>query len=82
VPEPPPVSEEVERAATALATKVWTSGARPRDQLFAGINPLMVDEYLAHAVSMHWVIIDGDRIAPGKVSPVPMTALPSVACHK
>jgi hypothetical protein len=60
----PPVSEQVQRTATALATKVWTSGAQPCAQLFAGRN-LATAEELNYAIAMQWVTIDGDRIAPG-----------------
>jgi hypothetical protein len=58
-----PVSEQVQRTATALATKVWTSGA-PCAQLFAGRNVATAEE-VNYAIAMQWVTIDGDRIAPG-----------------
>jgi hypothetical protein len=73
----PPVSEQVQRTATALATKVRTSGAQPCAQLFAGRNLATVEEFLNYAIAMQWVTIDGDRIAPGAVNPAPMEALPS-----
>jgi hypothetical protein len=73
----PEVSTEVQQAAEALAFEVWSSGSIPRDHLFAGLLPALADEYLNQAIAMQWVVIDGDRIAPGAVSPEPMTALPS-----
>jgi hypothetical protein len=45
--EPPTrVDPEVERAATALATKVWSQGARPRSELLNGLNQATADEYV------------------------------------
>jgi hypothetical protein len=76
-PEVEPVSPEVQQAAKALAFEVWSSGSIPRDHLFAGLLPALAEEYLNQAIAMQWVVIAGDRIAPGAVSPVPMTALPS-----
>ena len=37
-PEAPPVSALVERSATALATNVWSSGAKSRDHLCPGVT--------------------------------------------
>ena len=31
----------------------------------------MAEQYLAHAVDMKWVIVDGDKIAPGAINPAP-----------
>jgi hypothetical protein len=77
MPEVPEVSPEVQRAAKALALRVWSSGSSPRARLFAGMLPIPAEQYLNHAVAMKWVNIDGDRIAPGPVNPRPMEALPS-----
>jgi hypothetical protein len=54
-----------------LAAQVWSYGSRARARLFAGINPAVVEEFLAHAVAMQWVVVDGDLIAAGKVNPSP-----------
>jgi hypothetical protein len=72
----PEVSTEVQQAAEALALKVWSSGSIPRDHLFAGLLPALADEYLNQTIAMQWVVLDGDRIAPGPLNPRPMTALP------
>jgi hypothetical protein len=37
-----------------------------------GINPAVVDEYLAHAIAKKWLRDDGDQLAPGTVNPVPV----------
>jgi hypothetical protein len=39
--------------------------------------PRAAEEFLAHAVRMQWVVVDGDRVVPGAVNPAPMEALPS-----
>jgi hypothetical protein len=59
----------VERAATQIAQKVWSTSAKTRSQLFDGLNPNSAEEFLAHAIAMQWLRIDGDRIAPGLVDP-------------
>lgn len=70
-PAPAPVSVDVERAAKGLAAQVWSYGSRPRARLFTGINPAVVEEFLAHAIAMQWVVVDGDQIAAGKINPSP-----------
>jgi hypothetical protein len=52
--------------------KLWSTGGKPRSQLFAaGMNPSTGDEYLAHAVAMKWLKIEGDMVLPGLVNPTP-----------
>jgi hypothetical protein len=35
------------------------------------MNPSTGDEYLAHAVAMKWLKIEGDMVLPGLVNPTP-----------
>src|SRR5215211_3053109 len=77
-PAPPVVSEEVERAATTLATKVWSSGARPRDQLLPRLNQATAEEFVAYAVHRNWLRVDGDQIIRGSVDPQPAVTFRSL----
>jgi hypothetical protein len=70
-PDTAPVSVDVERAAKGLAAQVWSYGSRRRDRLFVGINPAVVEEFLAYAVAMQWVVVDDALVSPGKVDPSP-----------
>jgi hypothetical protein len=37
-----------------------------------GINPGVVEEFLAYAVAMQWVVVvDGELIAAGRINPSP-----------
>jgi hypothetical protein len=64
-----PVPPDVERAAKGLAAQVWSYGSRTRAQLFAGIAPAVVEEFLSYAVAQQWVIADADLVSPGRINP-------------
>jgi hypothetical protein len=79
-PEVPPVAVEVERDARALGVHVWGSGSMRRSDLYRGKRSHDVDQDLAHAQSMQWVLVDDqDRIVRGENDPrqVSVTRIPN-----
>ena len=70
--EMPPVADHVAQAARELAIQVWSLGLIPHP------GPHL-DQLLAHAVSLGWLVVDADRIVRGKVDPRPVsvTSIPN-----
>jgi hypothetical protein len=62
----PPVADHVVRAARELAIQVWSTGLIPHP------GPHL-DQSLAHAASLGWLVVDANRIVRGKVDPRPVT---------
>jgi hypothetical protein len=45
-----------------------------RARLYPDLPPHRVDQYLAHAVTMNWLVVDAEnRIVRGEVDPRPIT---------
>jgi hypothetical protein len=65
-----PVSELVERSARQIASAVWERGKMSKAALFS----YSADEWLAHAVEMQWVTVDGSQIKRGPINPQPADA--------
>jgi hypothetical protein len=78
-PDVPSVDFEVEQAARAIASKVWGQGSMPRALLYQGMQPPVVDQYLAYAESQGWVAVGGDLVVKGGVNPQPaaVTRIPN-----
>ncbi len=71
--EIPPVEDAVARAARGIAIQIWSTGVEARAGLVPGVNQHTVDQYLAHAVNMGWLVVDAkDRIVRGEVDPRPV----------
>jgi hypothetical protein len=62
----PPVADRVAQAARELAIQVWCMGVIPHP------GPHL-DQLLAHAVSLGWLVVDANRIVRGEVDPRPVT---------
>jgi hypothetical protein len=75
----PPVALDVEEAAWSLAVQVWVSGPVFCEALYEGRQAHFVDQYLAHAASMGWLVDDVDRVVKGECDPRPevVTAIPN-----
>jgi hypothetical protein len=78
-PATPVLPDSAVRAAKAIAMQVWSSGSKPRSAYLVGneANQAEVRQAINHAVDEQWVVVSGDQIVKGNVSPVPMSELPS-----
>jgi len=73
--EVPAVAPEVERAARRLAEQVWGLGVVPHADLYSGVSAHWVDQYLAYAVGMNWLVSDAEsqNVRRGEVDPRPVS---------
>jgi hypothetical protein len=75
---PPLPSPAVESTARTLAIQVRQSGVKPKSAYAAhGIPPGDVEAWISHAVNQQWVVVDGEFLRPGSVSPHVVADLPA-----
>jgi len=74
----PAVAPDVVGAAFAVAREVWSQGGRPLELFYERSNRVFMDEYVAHAVVMGWVAVQGDVVVPGSVNPRPVSVIGDV----
>jgi hypothetical protein len=75
---PAPVSAEVEQAVRDIADAVRSRLVMGRAEVYERRPASDVDRYLAHAVAMNWVTVDGDVLRPGRVDHRPVVPVGDV----